>query len=58
MLDKKPTNEKGQRHGYWEVHFLNGQLWFNTKYVNGMYFGLQEVWFSNGELNIKKYYAR
>ena len=28
-------NEKGERHGYWEAYYFNGQLYYNGYYDMG-----------------------
>ena len=49
-------NDKGERHGPWEVHYSNGKLCYKANYINGKSYGLYEWYYSNGELNIKQYY--
>lgn len=41
---KNQYNEKGQKHGYWEEHYNNGQLYYKCNYVNGEYHG-ESIWF-------------
>ncbi len=57
MQDKKPYNEKRQRHGYWEVYYSNGDLYFKTKYINNQEYGFATVASIFGQLT-KLYYAR
>ena len=55
--DIEPTNDKGERHGYWEVYFY-GNLLFKRLYHNDKQVGYEE-WFSytgNGELFEKRYH--
>jgi len=51
-----PTNKEGQRHGPWESHSYNGQLWYKGNYINGQEDGLWEYYFSNGQLESKEYF--
>ena len=48
--DTKPYNTNGKRHGYWEVYYFNGNLWFKGYYINGNRHGLCE------EYNNKTFY--
>jgi len=34
--DIKPKNAKGQKHGYWEVYWLNNVLGYKGVYNNGI----------------------
>ena len=54
--DITPLNDKGERHGYWEHYYSNGQLWFKGNYVNGNRHGYWEDYWSNGQLIDKTYY--
>lgn len=52
MQNKKPRNDKGQPHGYWEIYW-GEKLYYKGNYINGnpmgyYYFGCSE----------KRYYAR
>jgi hypothetical protein len=38
MQNKRPPNEKGERHGYWEVYH-NNLLWFIANYINDIRYG-------------------
>ena len=49
-------NENGERHGYWEVYYSNGQLWFKGHYNNGEEVGYWEDYY-NGKLRIKELYV-
>ena len=53
IQDKQPYNEKGQRHGYWELYHSNGKLAYKGIYINGEDYGLRERYFSNGQLRYK-----
>lgn len=57
MQDKKPRNEKGQEHGYWEIYYLD-EPWFNCYYINGVEYGCCECWNWNKNSSIKFYFAR
>jgi antitoxin component YwqK of YwqJK toxin-antitoxin module len=46
--DLKPTNDKGQRHGYWEEYFSNGKLSYKGNFVNGKEHGYWEWYFDDG----------
>jgi antitoxin component YwqK of YwqJK toxin-antitoxin module len=49
-------NDKGERHGYWERYYDNGQLSYKGNYVNGNKHGYWEIYFDNGNLYYKGYY--
>ena len=51
-----PKNEKGQRHGYWEWYYDNGQLECKGSYINGQAHGYWEIYDCNGKLESKQYY--
>lgn len=57
MQNKKPRNEKGQPHGYWETYFLD-EPWFNGYYINGVEYGCCECWNLDKNSSIKFYFAR
>ena len=48
MQDKKPRNENGFAHGYWERYHHNGNLWFKV----------WEVYYHNGNLWFKGSYLK
>ncbi len=48
-------NEKGEKHGYWDCYYCNGQS-SKGKYVNGKRDGYWEEYCSNGKLEYKGYY--
>ena len=43
-------NEKGLVHGYWEMYFSNGKLYYKGYYINGEKHGPWEYYCGNGEL--------
>jgi antitoxin component YwqK of YwqJK toxin-antitoxin module len=49
-------NEKGQKHGYWELYWSNGNPCFKGNYDNGQPDGYWEVYHQNGNLNYKGNY--
>jgi len=52
-----PYNTKGQRHGYWEYYWTNGELAFKCIYINGETNGFAEYyWRYNGKLTDKNYH--
>lgn len=53
----KQYNEIDQQHGYWEVYFENGQLYYKGSYHNGWCIGYWEE-YSSGELRRKAYYIK
>ena len=48
--DITPRNKDGKPHGYWELYYSNGQLWYKGNYVNGEYDGLWEYYHNNGKV--------
>jgi hypothetical protein len=36
---KRPKNKLHRRHGYWEVYYPHGDLWFSGPFINGVEFG-------------------
>jgi antitoxin component YwqK of YwqJK toxin-antitoxin module len=50
-------DENGERHGYWEQYYDNGQLSYKGNYVNGNKHGYWEDYFYNGQLNYKGNYV-
>ncbi len=42
MQDKRPYNEQGQAHGYWEWHHKNGDIMLIADYVNDVPLGYME----------------
>lgn len=47
--DINKYDEEGERHGYWEWYWDNGNLLSKGNYHNGNRIGLWE-WYVNGEL--------
>ena len=58
MQDKRPYNDKGLPHGWWESYYSNGNLMYKRNYVNGKLHGLWELYRSNGLLDEIRFYAR
>jgi antitoxin component YwqK of YwqJK toxin-antitoxin module len=56
MKDIKQFNEKGNRHGYWEIYWPNGNLMLKGHYNNGTRHGYWEVYYHNGGLWYKGNY--
>jgi hypothetical protein len=57
MQHKRPKNQKGQRHGYWEAKWLAGG-WYKGHYLNDTERGYFVIdWKGNGNID-KHYYAR
>jgi antitoxin component YwqK of YwqJK toxin-antitoxin module len=50
-------DENGERHGYWEEYYDNGQLEYKRNYVNGKQHGYWEWYYSNGQLCYKGNYV-
>jgi len=40
--DITPRNDKGQRHGYWEVYYCPSDIWFKCICHNGKVIGYEE----------------
>lgn len=40
--DIKPRNDKGQSHGFWELYWSDGSLWYKRFYHNGDEVGYEE----------------
>jgi len=58
-MDKniEPYNDKGQRHGVWEMYWGNGRLWFKCFYYNSKRVGYEELYhYHNGKMKDKTYY--
>jgi hypothetical protein len=53
--DIKSFNDKGQRHGYWELYYYYGSLWYKRFYHNGKKVGYEEYYSYLGELIDKIY---
>jgi len=53
--DIKPTNNKGRKHGLWEMCW-NNNLGFKCFFHNGKYVGYEEFyWYNGGKLTKKTY---
>jgi antitoxin component YwqK of YwqJK toxin-antitoxin module len=57
QINKKPTNEQGQAHGYWEMYFSNGELLFKGNCLNGIKYGCWQYNFLGNNPYIQ-YHAR
>ena len=40
MQECNQYNEKGERHGYWEVYWDSSNLWYKGTYLNGVEDGI------------------
>lgn len=49
-------NESGQKHGYWEVYYPNGTLWYKGNFINDRMNGYWENYYSNGNISGKGNY--
>jgi len=45
-------NEKNQRHGYWELYWTNGKIFYKRFYVNGIENGYEEYYHPNQYLEL------
>jgi len=55
--DIVPRNDKGQRHGYWEMYWINGNLSIKCVYHNGKEIGYEGwYYYVNGKIEEKKYH--
>ena len=52
--DITPRNEKGEKHGYWETYYFNGNLWYKGHYKNGIREGYWKWYYSNGDLKTQQ----
>jgi antitoxin component YwqK of YwqJK toxin-antitoxin module len=50
-------NAKGEKHGYWEDYYDNGNLYSKGNYVDGKQHGYWEYYWSNGNLSYKGNYV-
>lgn len=53
--DIKPTNDKGENHGYHEVYHHNGKLHYKCTYVNGKEVGY-DVWYQKKSKTLIRYH--
>jgi len=44
MKNITPHNDKDERHGYWEIYYLNTILWGKVFYINGNKNGYEECY--------------
>jgi hypothetical protein len=58
MPDKRPKNEKGQRHGHWMLYWTYAKVMFDLHFVNGIVSGPFTQYDSSGLIEIQGYYAR
>ena len=49
-------NQKGNPHGYWELHWLNGTIMYKCFYNNGKSVSYSERYLLDNELNDKTYH--
>ncbi len=59
IITIKPTNEQGQRHGFWHQTNSTGQFYFKCHYVNDVQVGYYEHLYisDSGKVNFE-FYAR
>ena len=55
--DITPRNDKGERHGLWEVYWYNDKLNFKGNYIDGEKDGYWEGYHSDGTLRYKGNYV-
>lgn len=53
-----PRNKYQQKHGYWEMYWGNGMLFYKCIYVNGEELGFDETYQLDGNINYIAYYAK
>lgn len=57
--NKTPHNEKGERHGLWEVYYYTeGPFWYRGHYFNGNKIGYWEWYYTGGGLFKNEYHAK
>jgi len=54
-MDITPENDKGEQHGLWEYYY-KGKLMNKAFYHNGKLVGYEEEYWSDGQLQEKRYY--
>jgi len=55
--DIKPRNAKGERHGLWELYYVNDHLCNKCIFINGKKNGFDELyWNDDGKVTHKRYY--
>jgi len=57
-INIRPKNNKGQRHGYWEYYWTNGNLAYKGLFHNDKHVGYEEWydWIYGYKITEKKYY--
>ena len=56
MKNISSYNDKNERHGYWVVYHLNGNIRYKGNWVNDTKNGYWEEYNSNGKLLLKEFY--
>jgi len=56
--DIRSKNDKGQAHGYWEVYWNDGTLYYKYYVLNSMAYGYSQLYETNELHVIKEYHAR
>ena len=56
-LGKNRYNLNGDKNGYWEEYYDNGNLWYKGSYVNGSPDGYWEFYWYDGNLSSKGSYV-
>ena len=56
MQECNQYNEKGERHGYWEVYWDSSNLWYKGTYLNGVEDGYWERYDHKSKLISKGHY--
>ena len=56
MKNIKPRNQKGNRHGYWEMYHTNDSIWFKGFFNNGKSVGYSESYFNRNDNKLSKTY--
>jgi antitoxin component YwqK of YwqJK toxin-antitoxin module len=51
-----PENDKGQRHGLWELYYYGSELMYRGFYHNGKKVGYDEIYWHSGKLTEKIYH--
>ena len=52
--DIEQYNDKDQQHGYWELYYYTGDLFYKCFYHNGKEVGYEEQYFNNSDDNSGK----
>lgn len=55
--NKRPRDEQGKRHGYWEQYHYRGNLFYKGSYIHGIRYGLFTN-FGKGKKYYKKFYIK